>query len=92
MQPSLPPSSIQMMARERRRRGGGAVIPTATRLLLIIASTLAGVVSADAHHFCFSGKATVSVYGKGSVPIQDLRVGDYVVTGQLVHSGFFLYG
>lgn len=32
--------------------------------------------------FCFSGKSSVSVYGKGHVPMKDLQVGDYVVTGE----------
>ena len=36
--------------------------------------------------FCFSGKATVSVFGKGVVQMRDLQVGDYVITGKKNYS------
>lgn len=31
--------------------------------------------------FCFSGRATVNVFGKGTLEMKDLQVGDLVVTG-----------
>ena len=59
---------------------------TMTMLLatLMVASWLVPAFStsiAETGAFCFSGTATVSVYGKGHVAMKDLKVGDYVVTG-----------
>lgn len=58
----------------------------------LIASVLAALLLTTAHSnanpdkdaFCFSARATVSVYGKGSVPMSELKVGDFVVTGMFV--------
>ena len=54
--------------------------------ILVLVSWLvptSGASITETSAFCFSGKATVSVYGKGQVRIKDLQVGDYVVTGGL---------
>ena len=52
-------------------------------LLTVVLSLHATEAKSVQEAFCFSGRATVSVFGKGVVQMKDLQVGDYVVTGTM---------